>query len=39
VTPIPLFTMGLELSQWQTDYIEGEAAKSFRAQTSFFLNF
>lgn len=39
VTPIPLFTVGLELSQWETEYIDGEAAESFRAQTSFQLNF
>ncbi|UCC43508.1 MAG: hypothetical protein JSU65_10235 [Candidatus Zixiibacteriota bacterium] len=39
VTPIPLFTMGLELSQWKTHYKNSGAAKSFRAQTSFVLNF
>jgi len=39
VTPVPLFTVGLELSRWETDYIDGETARSFRAQTSFQLNF
>jgi hypothetical protein len=39
VTPIPLFTVGLELSHWETDYIDGESAKNFRAQTAFRLNF
>jgi hypothetical protein len=39
VTPIPLFTVGFEVSQWETDYKDGEAAKSLRAQTSFLLNF
>ncbi len=32
-------SIGLEASQWQTDYVGGETAKSFRTQTSFVLNF
>ena len=36
---IPPVTLGLEVSQWQTDYIDGETAKSVRAQTSFIMKF
>ncbi len=32
-------SVGFELSQWQTDYLDGEQAKTMRAQTSFQLNF
>ncbi len=32
-------TVGLELSQWQTEYKDGETEKSFRAQTAFTFSF
>lgn len=32
-------TIGLEVSQWQTDYLDSEQAKNLRAQTSFQMNF
>ncbi|HKK20584.1 MAG TPA: hypothetical protein VJ983_03850 [candidate division Zixibacteria bacterium] len=39
VTPIPKFTVGLEVSQWQTDYKGANSAKAVRVQSSFVLNF
>jgi hypothetical protein len=32
-------TIGFELAQWQTKYLDAETAKSLRAQTSFILSF
>ncbi|MBD3403943.1 hypothetical protein GF420_13710 [candidate division GN15 bacterium] len=32
-------SVGLEVAQWQTDYTDGQSAKSLRAQTSFVMNF
>lgn len=39
VTPVPLFTIGMEVSQWQTDYKDVGQAKDLRLQSSFVLNF
>jgi len=39
VTPIKPFTVGLEISQWETEYKDAETAKNLRAQTSFILKF
>jgi len=39
VTPVPLFTVGMEVSQWQTDYMDTGKAKDLRLQSSFVLNF
>ncbi len=39
VTPIPAFTVGFELSQWETSYVDGKDASTVRAQTSFVLDF
>ncbi len=39
VTPIPAFTVGFEVSQWETSYVDGDDASAVRAQTSFVLNF
>ncbi len=36
---VPQVTVGLELSQWQTDYLNAESAKDFRVQTSFILSY
>lgn len=36
---VPNATIGLEVSQWETDYVGAETAKSFRTQTSFILKF
>ena len=30
---------GVELSQWQTDYVDADAAKAVRVETSFIMNF
>ncbi|MFH1686527.1 MAG: hypothetical protein ABIE70_03290 [bacterium] len=38
-SPIPLVTLGFELSQWETSYVGADVAKAMRAQTSFILNF
>ncbi len=32
-------SIGLEVSQWETDYLAAESAKCFRTQTSFLLKF
>ncbi len=39
VTPVPKFTVGLEVSQWQTDYKGAASAKAARVQSAFILNF
>ncbi len=36
---VPNATIGLELSNWQTDYKNAKNVKDFRTQTSFILNF
>jgi len=36
---VPGASVGLELSQWQTEYKNVDTYSSFRAQTSFILNF
>jgi len=36
---IPQASVGLEVSQWETEYVGAESAKNLRAQTSFILNF
>jgi len=36
---VPQASIGLEVSQWETEYKSAETAKNFRAQTSFILNF
>ncbi len=38
-TPIALFTVGLEVAQWETSYKNGIKADDLRVQTSFILNF
>ncbi len=38
-SPVPLFTVGFELSQWETSYKDSETADNLRAQTSFMINF
>lgn len=38
-TPIPLFTIGAEVSQWKTWYKDGDASETLRVQSSFVLNF
>ena len=36
---VPQVTVGLELSQWETEYIGADDASTFRVQTSFILNY
>jgi len=36
---VPQASIGLEVSQWETEYKDAETAKNLRAQTSFILNF
>jgi len=36
---VPQVTVGFEFSNWETTYKDGDAVSSFRAQTSFVLNF
>ena len=36
---VPKVTMGLEVSQWQTDYLDEDNSKNFRVQSAFILNF
>lgn len=36
---VPRVTLGLEVSQWETDYKDDESVKSMRAQTSFIMSF
>ena len=36
---VPQVTLGLELSQWETEYKDADAAKAFRVETSFIMNF
>lgn len=38
-SPVPMFTVGFEVSQWETEYKGGETTDALRAQTSFMLNF
>jgi hypothetical protein len=38
-SPVPRFTVGFELSQWETTYKDAEASDNLRAQTSFMINF
>ncbi|MFH2035223.1 MAG: hypothetical protein ABIJ45_02375 [Candidatus Zixiibacteriota bacterium] len=38
-SPVKIFSIGLEGSQWQTDYKDSETAETFRMQTSFIFNF
>jgi hypothetical protein len=36
---VPQVTLGLELSQWETEYKDADEAKAFRVETSFIMNF
>ena len=36
---IPQVTIGLEVTQWETKYLDAETAKSLRFETSFIMNF
>ncbi|MCP4705636.1 MAG: hypothetical protein GY865_13635, partial [candidate division Zixibacteria bacterium] len=38
-SPVKAFTMGIEASQWETEYQDTDTYKSFRVQTSFILGF
>lgn len=38
-TLVPKVTIGMELTQWETKYIEGETAKALRVETSFIMSF
>jgi hypothetical protein len=38
-SPIELFTLGLEVAQWETSYKNADKAKNLRLQSSFILNF
>lgn len=38
-SPVPLFTVGFEVSQWETSYKDTDTAENLRAQTSFVINF
>jgi hypothetical protein len=38
-TPVKMFTVGVEASQWQTNYKDMDASKTFRLQTSFIFNY
>jgi hypothetical protein len=38
-SPVSLFKVGFEVSQWETEYQGGQTASALRAQTSFILNF
>ena len=39
VTPVTFVSLGLEVSQWETQYVGGEAAKSMRVETALMMNF
>lgn len=36
---VPQVTVGMEVTQWETDYLGGESAKALRVETSFIMNF
>jgi hypothetical protein len=36
---VPQVTLGVELSQWETEYKDVNSAKAFRIETSFIMNF
>jgi hypothetical protein len=36
---VPQVTLGMEVSQWETQYIDLETAKALRFETSFIMNF
>ncbi len=38
-SPVKAFTMGIEASQWETEYQDADTYSTFRVQTSFILNF
>ncbi|MDH3938991.1 MAG: hypothetical protein OEV68_16855, partial [candidate division Zixibacteria bacterium] len=38
-TLVPAVTLGVEVSQWETSYLDADAAKATRVESSFILNF
>lgn len=36
---VPKVTLGLEVSQWETEYVNADTAKNLRVQSAFIMNF
>jgi hypothetical protein len=39
VTPVTFFSVGFEVSQWETEYLNSDAAKDLRVETALTMNF
>lgn len=39
VTPVTFFSVGFEVSQWETEYLNSDAAKDLRMETALTMNF
>lgn len=39
VTPVSFFSVGLEVSQWETEYLNSDPAKDLRVETALQMNF